>query len=324
MNKKQIKEEGEAEALLFKDNQKYVKWIDIYNGGYDRFYIIFSIIITIISIVIYVIVLIIWSDYRSKSEATLELIYYSWNFERNTLRLVNFYNTMIFNNQTLDNINNDYFAENDYSAIENIFQILYSYFELRKKRQKIPNIYKAFSYFCDYNCLSLYNTITSIEESSFSSTVKIMKQKYNIDSEDLLKDFISECEKTQTFIGNSVSPSFQNLYQKITDAMILFNERTYDIIIQKIFNPYFQQLSSIFLNVTRYIIYIVGKVTYTYATNKMIEILGYYIIITLILYILSECTLFSFFCFVYIWNMNSECKNMFKLKSVFEITNSIE
>ena len=324
MNKKQIKEEGEAEALLFKDNQKYVNWIDIYNGGYDRFYIIFSIIITIISIVIYVIVLIIWSDYRSKSEATLELIYYSWNFERNTLRLVNFYNTMIFNNQTLDNINNDYFAENDYSAIENIFQILYSYFELRKKRQKIPTIYKAFSYFCDYNCLSLYNTMNSIEESSFSTTVKIMKQKYNFDSEDLLKDFISECEKTQTFIGNSVSPSFQNLYQKITDAMILFNERTYDIIIQKIFNPNFQQLSSIFLNVTRYIIYIVGKVTYTYATNKMIEILGYYIIITLILYILSECSLFIFFCFVYIWNMNSECKNMFKLKSVFEITNSIE
>ena len=231
---------------------------------------------------------------------------------------------MIFNNQTLDNIKKDYFANNDYSAIENIFQILYSYFELRKKRQKIPSIYKAFSYFCDYNCLSLYNTMNSIEESSFSTTVKIMKQKYNFDSEDLLKDFISECEKTQTFIGNSVSPSFQNLYQKMTDAMILFNERTYDIIIQKIFNPYFQQLSSVFLNVTRYIIYIVGKVTYTYATNKMIEILGYYIIITLILYILSECSLFIFFCFVYIWNMNSECKNMFKLKSVFEITNSIE
>jgi hypothetical protein len=231
---------------------------------------------------------------------------------------------MIFNNQTLDNIKNDYFSKNNNSAIENIFQVLYSYFELRKKRQKIPNIYKAFSYFCDYNCHSLYKVMNSIEESSFSTTIKIMKQKYNVDSEELIEDFISECEKTQTFIGNSVSPSFQNLYQKMTDAMILFNERTYDTIIQKIFNPYFQQLSSVFLNVTRYIIYIVGKVTYTYATNKIIEILGNCIIITLILYILSECSLFIFFCFVYIWNMNSECKNMFKLKSVFEITNSIE
>ena len=322
MNKKQIKEEGET--MLFKDNQKYVNWKDIYNGGYDRFYIIFSIIITIISIAIYAIVLIIWSDYRFKSETTLELIFYSWNFERNTLRLVNFYNTMIFNNQTLDNIKKDYFANNDYSAIENIFQILYSYFELRKKRQKIPSIYKAFSYFCDYNCHSLYNVMNSIEESSFSTTLIIMKQKYNIDPEDLLKDFILECEKTQTFIGNSVSPSFQNLYQKMTDAMILFSERTYDTIIQKIFNPYFQKLSSVFLNVTRYIIYIVGKVTYTYATNKIIEILGNCIAITLILYILSECSLFIFFVFVYIWNMNTECKNMFKLKSVFEITNSIE
>ena len=322
INKKQIKEEDET--ILFKDTQKYVSWIDIYNGGYDRFYLIFSVIITIISIAIYAIIFIVWDDYRFKSEATLELIFYSWNFERNTLRLVNFYNTMIFNNQTLDNIKNDYFSNNEYSAIENIHQVLYSYYELRKKRQKISSIYKGFSYFCDYNCHSLYNVMNSIEDSSFSATLKIMKQKYNINPEVLIADFTIECEKTQSFIGNSVSPSFQNLYQKMTDAMILFDERSYETIINKIFNYSFQQLSSIFLNVTRYIIYIVGKITYTNATNRMIEILGNCIIITLILYILSECTLFIFFFFVYIWNMNCQCKNMFKLKSVFEITNSIE
>ena len=322
INKKQIKEEDEN--ILFKDSQKYVNWIDIYNGGYDRFYLIFSIVITIISIAMYAIVFIVWDDYRFKSESTLELIYYSWNFERNTLRLVNFYNTMIFNNQTLDDIKNDYFSSNEYSAIENIHQVLYSYYELRKKRQKISSIYRGFRYFCDYNCHSLYSVMNSIEDSSFSATLKIMKQKYNIKTEDLLEDFENECGKTQSFIGNSVSPSFQNLYQKMTDAMILFHERTYDTIIKKIFNSSHQQLSSTFLNVTRYIIYIVGKITYTDATNTMIEKLGHCIVITLILYILSECSLFIFFFFVYIWNMNCQCKNMFKLKSVFEITNSIE
>ena len=106
--------------------------------------------------------------------------------------------------------------------------------------------------------------------------------------------------------------------------MILFNNRTYEGIIDRIFNSNFAKLSSIFINVISYIIYIVGKITYMDASNEIIDMLGSCIIITLILYILSEIALFIFFFFIYIWNMNTECKNMFKLKSVFEITNSIE
>ena len=321
-NKKSIDEENKK--ILFKDKQKYINWKEIYQKGYDRFYIIFTIIIAITDATIYGVILGIWIDYSYKSKNTLELIYSSWNFERSTLRVVNFYNTMIFNNQTLDDITKDYFSYDQYTAIENIHQILYSYYELRKKRQNIADIYKSFTYFCEYNCKSLYNVMETIESNSFSETLLKVKNKYNIDTENLKLGFIKECEDNKLFIGNSVSPAFQNLYQKITDAMILFNNRTYEAIINKIFDSKFPKLSSVFLNVINYIIYIVGKVTYTNASNTIIEILGKYIIITLILYILAEISLFIFFFFVYIWNMNTECKNMFKLKSVFEITNLIE
>ena len=321
-NKKPIEEENKK--ILFKDRQKYINWKEIYQKGYDRFYIIFTIIIAITDATIYGVIFGIWIDYSYKSKNTLELIYSSWNFERSTLRIVNFYNTMIFNNQTLDEISDDYFSFNQYSAIENIHQILYSYYELRKKRQNIADIYKGFTYFCEYNCISLYNVMETIETNSFSETFKKLKNKYNLDPEQLKVGFVKECEESKPFIGNSVSPAFQNLYQKITDAMILFNNRTYEAIINKIFNSTFPQLSSVFLNVINYIIYIVGKVTYTNASNTIIDILGNSIVITLILYILAEISLFIFFFFVYIWNMNTECKNMFKLKSVFEITNLIE
>jgi hypothetical protein len=321
-NKKPIEEENKK--ILFKDRQKYINWKEIYQKGYDRFYIIFTIIIAITDATIYGVIFGIWIDYSYKSKNTLELIYSSWNFERSTLRIVNFYNTMIFNNQTLDEISDDYFSFNQYSAIENIHQILYSYYELKKKRQNIADIYKGFAYFCEYNCISLYNVMETIETNSFSETLKKLKNKYNLDPEQLKVGFVKECEESKPFIGNSVSPAFQNLYQKITDAMILFNNRTYEAIINKIFNSTFPQLSSVFLNVINYIIYIVGKVTYTNASNTIIDILGNYIVITLILYILAEISLFIFFFFVYIWNMNTECKNMFKLKSVFEITNLIE
>ena len=323
VNKKQVEEEDEN--MLFKDTQKYINWIEIYKKGYDKFYIIFTIIIGITDAIVYGVIFGVWINYKYKSEATLELIYSSWNFERNTLRVVNFYNTMIFNNQTLEDITNDYYSSSDnYTAIERIHQILYSYYELRKKRKNIANIYKSFSYFSDYNCESLYNYIDSLESNSFTQTIKILQEKYNIDYNLLKVGFVNECKDTQSFIGNSVSPAFQNLYQKITDEMILFKNRTYDGIIYRIFNSNFAKMTSVFINVISYIILIVGKITYMDASNEIIQILGNCIIITLILYVLSEIFLCIFFFFVYIWNMNTECKNMFKLKSVFEITNSIE
>ena len=106
-----------------------------------------------------------------------------------------------------------------------------------------------------------------------------MKEKYNQDPEALKESFRKECLNTQSFIGNSVSPAFQSLYKKVTDAMFLFNDRTYEGIIDRIFNSGLKKISSMFLNVTRYIIYIVGKITYTKASNKINFILGKYIII---------------------------------------------
>ena len=322
INKRLVEEENEN--LIFKNQQKYINWIEIYKNGNDRFYILFTIMIALIDIIVYGIIFGICINYKTKSKDTLELIYNSWNFERNTLRLVNFYNTMIFNNRTLEDLKNDYHPFDSYSTIENLYQILYSYYDLRKKRHKIPYIYRSFSFFCDYNCKSLYDVMESLKENSFAQTLIVMKEKYGIDSEEIKKGFVDECEEINPFIGNSVSPAFQNLYQKVSDAMILRDNRTYVGIINEIFNSSFPKLSSIFLNVIRYILYIVGKVTYTYASNKIIEILGNYIVITLILYILSEISLFIFFFFIYIWNINTECKNMYALKNVFEITNSIE
>ena len=322
MNKKGNEEEDES--LLFKDKQKYVNWIEIYKKGYNKFYIFFTLIIAVIDIIVYVIVFGVWIDYDNKSEATLELIYYSWNFEHDTLRLVNFYHTMVFNNQTLEDITNDYFSDDKYNCIERIHQILFSYYELNQKRKKISNIYKTFGDFSEYNCKSLYDTMKSIDDNSFIQTLKVMEEKHNISQNLLTINFIKECEETNSFIGESISPAFQSLYQKIIDSMILLSNRTYEAMIDKIFNSNLPKISSIFLNVTRYIIYIVGKIVYTDATRKITDILGKTIIVTLILYISSEFTLFIFFFFIYILNINKECKNMIRLKNVFEVTNLIE
>jgi hypothetical protein len=320
MNKRIIDEEDEK--LLFKDTKKYISWFDIYKKGYNRFYIVVAIIVLIINIIVYGVIYGIWDDYKFKSETTLELINYSWNFERNTLRLVNYYHMMIFNNQTLEQITESYFSNDKYNCIENINQILFSYYLTYKKRKKISSIYKSYDYFAEYNCKSLYDNLNILDDNPFSLTVQSLEKKYNIDPEKIKEGLTKICDKTQSFIGNSVSPSFQSLYKKVTDAMILFDDRSYEGIIKKIFDFSLKNISSIFLNVTRYIIYFAGKMTYTKASEIIYKILGRYIIITLIFYIISEIAHFIFFFFIYIWNINNQCKNMFKLKRVFEVTSS--
>ena len=103
--------------------------------------------------------------------------------------------------------------------------------------------------------------------------------------------------------------------------MMSFTDRSYAGLIDKLFNYDFPNFVSTSLNVTRYILYIIGKVAYSETFGKIMEILGNVILISLILYISIECLHFIFFFFVYIWNINIECRNMFILKKVFEVTN---
>ena len=319
MNKRFEKEE-ETE-IVFKDSQKYINWIDIYKKGFDKFYIVFTIIIFIIDVIIYGIIFGIWKSYEKKYILTLKLIHDSWDFERYTLILINLYHHMIFTNQTLDNFSDDYFSDNPYSCIENFLIRLRSYNQLRGDKKRANEIFKSYSDFCEFNCQSLFDYMSSIEN-SWKSTLDTIQEKYGLNKNKYKQNFVDQCESSQTFIVETVTPSFQGFYQKCIDSMILFNDRSYEYLIDKLFNSNLPYVTSLFNNVTRYILYIIGKVSYTGSFDTINDILGNSIIISLVLYILAECLLFVFFLFVYIWNINIECKNMFILKKVFEVTNS--
>ena len=278
INKKFDNEEDKS--LEYKDNQKFINWIDIYKKGYNKPYIIFIIIIVIIDYVVFGFLYGLWKRYESQSILTFDLIHDSWDFERLTLTIINYYHHMIFMNQTLDDISNNYFHENNNSCIENFLIILTKYNKLRKKIDN-TDIIKSYNELCEYNCQSLY-------------------------------DFI--------VVVNSVTTLFQGFYQKCFNEMITLTDRTYEGLINKLFNSHLPNLTSTFFNVIRYIIYIIGKVAYSESFEKILEILEKVIVISLILYISVEI-LFIIFIFIYIWNINIESRNMFILKHVFEVTN---
>ena len=319
MNKRYEKEE--EKPIVFKDKQKYINWIDIYKKGYDRFYIFFTIMIGIIDVLAYGVIFGIWRDYEDKSKTTLGLIDDSWSFERYTLRIINFYHQMIFTNQTLENISDDYFADNNYSAIENFLIVLNSYNQLRRAKGE-SKLFKSYKDYCGYSCQSLFDFMETVDNNSWITTLIEIENTYGKSHNSLKQNFINECENVKTYIVNSVTPAFQGFYQKCIDAMILFNNRNYTSLISQLFDSDLPYVTKIFLNVTRYILYIIGKVSYSGSFDKIIEILGNTIITSLILCIIAECLLFFFFVFVLFWKINIECKNMFILKKVFEVTSS--
>ena len=104
--------------------------------------------------------------------------------------------------------------------------------------------------------------------------------------------------------------------------MIQFADRTYEGLIKKLFYSDFPLVSSVFFNVIRYILNIIGKESYTGSFQQIINLLEKTIIISLVLYVATECLLLVFFVFIFIYNINTECKNMYILKRVFEITNT--
>ena len=314
-------EKDEENEIEFKDNQKFINWIYIYKKGYNRFYIIFTIFIIIMDVVVFGIIFGIWKNYEDDSFQSLSLIDDSWGFERQTLRIINFYHQMIFMNQTLDEISSDYFAENEYSTVENLLLVLYSYNKLRNKKLQ-TSLFKSFSDYCEYNCKALYDFIENIDNNEWITTLKSIAEKLGKNTEILKVNFIDQCNNAKTFIIDSVTPPIHGFYQKCIDSMILINNRSYTELFNKLFNGDLSNISSLFLNVTRYIFYIIGKVSYSGSFDLVIEMLGNTIIISFILYIITEFLLFIFYFFVYFWNINIECKNMFILTKVFEVTNS--
>ena len=192
---------------------------------------------------------------------------------------------------------------------------------INKLRKKIDNtdIIKSYNELCEYNCQSLYDFIGNLSN-SWIDTLKIIEIEYGKDINIHKNNFIKQCENTKVFAVNSVTTFFQGFYQKCFNEMITITDRSYEGLINKLFNSHLSNLTLTFLNVLRFIVYILGKVAYSESFEKILEILETVIVISLILYISVEILLFIIFIFIYIWNINLECRNMFILKHVFEVT----
>ena len=321
MNKNKISDEKKYKILFSKE--KYVKWNEILTSGQNNFYIVFTAIIFIVDIIVYAVIYISFENYFAKRDILLPLVDDSWDYEKSNYQVVNYYQSMMLYNMTMNELTAKYYKNTEQKTIiDKIEKSLYSILTFDKIQKTIPNLYRNFCYFLEGNCdcESLFNYYMNDKTCSFYRTVEIMEKQYKIFG---LKDiFVQYCIDSKLIIDGSILPTFQSLYQKVINGIVSLNDFSYDGLIDKLFHNDFLTITNLFLNCGRFIINIFGKISYTDARKNLFSFLNEHIYLSLILYCVSEVTLILIFILIYVWNTNNKCKNMWKLKRIFQITDS--
>ena len=321
MNKNKISNEKQYKILFNKE--KYVKWHEILTNGQNTFYILFTIIIFIVYIIVYMAIYICFNNYFSTRNLILSLTEEAWNNEKMVYTIANYYKTMMLYNMTINEMTKNYYSNSEQKTIiDQIENSLYSILSFSKTQKTIPSLYKDFCYFLDdeCDCNSLYNYYMNDSNSAFYKATKAMEKNYGIYG--LKNIFIQSCIEYELIIDHDALPAFQSLYQKIINSIVSLNDFSYEGLIDKLFSRDFKITTAIFLYNVQYITNIYGKLSYTNARMNLFAFLDENIYLSLILYCVSEVTMFLIFLLIYVRNMNNKCRNMWKLKKIFQITDS--
>ena len=319
MNKNKISNEKKYKILFNKE--KYVKWHEILISGQNNLYIIFTVIIFIVDVIIYAAIYLCFTNYFAKRDILLSLVDDSWNNEKNIYAVVNYYQTMLLYNMTMDELTEKYYVNTEQKTIiDKIENSLYSILTFKKEQSTIPNLYRNFCYFLGNNCdcESLINYYMNDKTFTLYKTIEVMENNHKTFG--LKNIFVHNCVNSHFIVDGSGLPAFQSLYQKCINAIVSLNDFSYEGLINKLFHRDFLVITIIFLNGVDFITNIFGKVSYTDARMNLFSFLDENIYLSLGLYCVSEAVLILIFIIIYVWKMNNKCRNMWKLKKMFQIT----
>ena len=316
---KLMKKEGSIEKEK-KDNNGCFQFIQI-NKKYNLFkyskrrkmYTGIIILIIVISLAIYFTETALWIILLKKEQIIDE-----WNDVGTTFmiaisKFMNNFLIMVYDNRTLDEISST-FRSND-----SITTILL----------KITDLYEADKYF---NSL---DDISSINDKNIYFDCQLFYQKMNNEFFEQLKNrFISEKEKLYytmyTFCDWSNVMAFKQyktiylqLYNQIKVIMENFQKVYYNDIIEFIRRNEIVKIEIIFLIAYQYLLDILYDNINTFS-NTITKRLHYFIIAHFLFFISFLIMIILVIIFIYVKNVNNDCKQFIQIKKVFKVCNTNE
>jgi len=258
---------------------------------------------------------IMWDSYYSAYKRINALIKSHGNLSNDIYKFINYYHLMIFQNLTIEDINNleRYNISSGADVFSNMYKDIQELYDSKKYMDKLSqfNLDNIVSYY-NYTCKTYYEYL--FKSNTF---LRLSNIKY--------KEFlIFVCEYSKIFRTNNYKQIFSILIEYIQIGLNEINDHSYDGLITIMHKNNYSKIIVFFMTVYNYALEILGLQLQRKSNQKINFIMANYIKTSFILLYVSS----SFFIFVilfgYIWNLNAAYNKIHELKKVFRICNKKE
>ena len=258
---------------------------------------------------------IMWESYYSVYKRINALLKSHSNLSNDVYKLINYYQLMIFQNLTIEDINRfeRYNISNEEDVFSKMYQDIQDLYDSKKYMNKLSyyNLDNIDSYY-NYTCKTYYEYL-------FKSNIFLRLS--NIKYKDF---FIFVCEYSKIFRTNNYKQIFSILVEHIQIGLNEITDRSYDGLINIMHKNSYPKIIVFFMTVYNYAFEILGMELQRKTNQKISSLMINYSKISFILFYISSLFFILIIVFGYIWSLNTNYNKIYELKKIFKICNKKE
>ena len=283
----------------------------------NMIHLYFILISILIFIVISVIFIILWNSYKSSYQRITYLIMSHGNLANDAYKIINYYQLMIYNSLTLEDINK--IEGFDSSGSEDIFQKIYTdvedLFEAKKYMDNLD----------EYNLDNIDDYFNHTCESFFENAYKTHDALVNNPTSPNYKGFfLRTCNSANIFKSKSYKHIYSMLFEMIQIGMNEIANHSYDSLIAYKNSNHFVHTTTVYLFVYYYTLQMLGLKIQRQAYLRISEIFEKYLHLGFIIYYIISIIYLFIILFVYVYKFNKNYRRIHEMKKVFKICNKKE
>ena len=284
---------------------KYSKRRNLYS------YTLISIII--ISLLVYILEMVRWTLYFKKDDIISNWVNISSLFNLAVNKYMNNLLMMIYNNKTLEEVS-VIFGSND--SVSYIFERLTNLYEGDKYFNQLSDIATINDRNIIFDCLKFYQELNS-------EFFEKLKNKFINEQGQLYATMYYFCEWSKVMMFKQYKTIYLQLFNQVKVIMESFKNDNYSDIIVFFYINEIIKIEIIFLITYLYLLDIIYNNIITFLST-MVSRMKFYIIVHFISFIAILMLLTFVIFFIYIRNVNNDCKKFIQVKKVFKVCNTNE
>ena len=292
-----------------------IKFKHIINIPENKRHFIYLFLTLIYSILLNIIILIIWISYNIVNRKVNVLISTHGYLSNDSYKLMSYYQLMIFQNFTIEDINN--FERYNQSTGKDLFSNMYTDIQALYDSKKVADNLRQYNlgnidHYYNYTCKTYYEYLFSTN--AFLTRLDV---KY--------KDFlIFVCESSNIFKSNNYKTIFSILFEYIQIGINEIKDRSYKGLIDIRHNGHFPKIIIYSLTVYNFAFEILGGELQKKSYQKINSMRMNYISISFTIYYITSFVFILIIIFGYILKINTNYNRIHELKKVFKVCNKKE